>query len=419
MKEKLTHNLNLKIFAVLFAIGIWLIAININDPYQRKTYTVTVQMLNMNTMTGSGKYVEVLDDSDEITVTVRDSRSRMDNFSASNIVATADLKNMTEDNLVPIHLTSNKSIENLSSEQTHVAVKVENIRRVQKKIEIQTKNEPEEGYILGKTSTEQNALGITGPESLIGNVAKATVTFDITGAMDDVSMTLPIELYDAEGNRINDSRIATSISQVKGTASILKTKEIPVVFIPYGRPSQGYMLTGEVESTPSTIRIAGKASAIDELLQLEIGDAVDVSTASETVVVGVDLERYLPQDVSLADPDFNGRVLVTAYIEPQIERNLKVKGGRIQVVNVPEGFTGTIAEEDIEVTIPVRGLESVVSGMEESSITVYADIADMMAREGLGELRPGSYTARLQADLPDRTIISEEVEIEISVSRAD
>ena len=37
-------------------------------------------------------------------------------------------------------------------------VKVEDIRRIQKKLEVITKNVPEDGYILGKVSTEQNAL---------------------------------------------------------------------------------------------------------------------------------------------------------------------------------------------------------------------------------------------------------------------
>ena len=68
MKEKVTNNLRLKIIAVLFAASLWMISININDPYQSKDYSVVVQLQNMNVMTSAGKYVEVLNDSDEITV---------------------------------------------------------------------------------------------------------------------------------------------------------------------------------------------------------------------------------------------------------------------------------------------------------------------------------------------------------------
>ena len=67
MKDKVTNNLKLKIIAVLFAIGLWMISININDPYQSKDYSVSVQLLNVNNLTGAGKYVEVINDSDEFS----------------------------------------------------------------------------------------------------------------------------------------------------------------------------------------------------------------------------------------------------------------------------------------------------------------------------------------------------------------
>ena len=131
MKDKTNNNLKLKIIAVLFATGLWMISININDPYQSKDYSVNVQLLNMNNLTSAGKYVEVINDSDEISVRVRGNRSVMDNFNASNIMATADLNEMDHNNQVPIKLTTIKTsgskIESLRSADNYVEVKVENI----------------------------------------------------------------------------------------------------------------------------------------------------------------------------------------------------------------------------------------------------------------------------------------------------
>ena len=83
MKDKMNNNLKLKIIAVLFATGLWMISININDPYQSKDYSVNVQLLNINNLTSAGKYVEVINNSDEISVRVRGNRSVMDNFNVS------------------------------------------------------------------------------------------------------------------------------------------------------------------------------------------------------------------------------------------------------------------------------------------------------------------------------------------------
>ena len=80
MKKNLTHNLGLKILAVIFAACLWLISININDPVSPSNYNVTVQLLNLKTMTNTGKFVEVLDDTDNIRVTVRASRSVFSSF---------------------------------------------------------------------------------------------------------------------------------------------------------------------------------------------------------------------------------------------------------------------------------------------------------------------------------------------------
>ena len=75
MAKKLTNNLGLKILAVLIASLLWLIAININDPVGQQTYTVNVQMVNLSKLTDNNKYVEVLEGSDTIRVTVRAARS--------------------------------------------------------------------------------------------------------------------------------------------------------------------------------------------------------------------------------------------------------------------------------------------------------------------------------------------------------
>ena len=153
MKDKNTNNLKLKIIAVLFATGLWMISININDPYQSKDYPVSVQLLNMNNLTSAGKYVEVVNDSDEISVRVRGNRSVMDSFSASNIIATADLNELDQNNRVPIKLstikTSGSKIESIRSNDTYLEVKVENIRKIQKNLEVVTKNVPDYAIVGG------------------------------------------------------------------------------------------------------------------------------------------------------------------------------------------------------------------------------------------------------------------------------
>ena len=420
MKEKLTKNLNLKIIAVLFSVGIWIISININDPYQSKSYSVTVQLQNMAAMTGAGKYVEIMNNTDEISVSVRANRSVLDSFSAANILATADLTEIDENNQVPIKLNttriSGSKIESIRSDSTYVSLKVEDIRRIQKNIEVTVKNEPAEGYILGKASMEQNALKISGPESEVNKVAKATVTFDLEGATDDLSMLLPIELYDEAGERIIDSRLTVSIEEVQCTATILATKEVPLKFKVSGEAEKGYSWTGEVKGEPAVISIAAKSNILKNINYIDIPDAIDVSNAKADVKSLIDLKSYLPEGVSFVNPSFSGRVLVTAYVEPEINRKVNLESRRIQLINVPEGMEGKALLEDEVFELNFVGRQSLMAQLNEEEVLGYLDIQEYMSSHNLNELKPGTYVIPLGFDLPDGIVLEENLEIEVEIS---
>lgn len=420
MKEKMTNNLSLKIIAVLFAAGLWMISININDPYQSKDYSVVVQLQNMSVMTSSGKYVEVLNDSDEITVRVRGNRSVMDSFSASNIVATADLSEIDENNQVPIKLstikTSGNKIESLRSADSFVEVKVENIRKIQKKLEVVTKNLPGEGYILGKVSTEQNALRISGPESAVVLVDKAVVNFDLANATEDVSMILPVELYDEEGNKINDSRLTMSINEVQCVASVLSTKEVPLEFTTKGNVAEGYGFTGEIISEPSSVVIAAKASVLRRINRLEITDGIDLHGAEGNIVTTVDIREYLPENVIFADQNFDGSVNVTAVIEEIFTAEAEITGEHIQIVNVPERIRAEVGELEENIVLTMSGYSSSETVLNRENIKVKVDVLSYMNDNNLIELQPGTYEMQLRFEIPEGVWINDEVKVPVKIS---
>ena len=94
--NKLWNNLGLKIMAVIFSILLWLVAVNINDPVERKVFRdVRVETRNTNLLTDENKLYKVLDDTDTVTVTVRASRSVLENINVSDITATADFSELS------------------------------------------------------------------------------------------------------------------------------------------------------------------------------------------------------------------------------------------------------------------------------------------------------------------------------------
>ena len=269
MAKKLTNNLGLKILAVLIASLLWLIAININDPVGQQTYTVNVQMVNLSKLTDNNKYVEVLEGSDTIRVTVRAARSVLSELSDKNISAIADVDKLTEGNYIPIELSCTKNsvdTDDLKADKDYLRVSVENIKRRQLPISVDVQGTPAENYLLNSTSTAQNAVSISGPESVVNTVNTVSVEIDITNANSDVNISLPIHLYDSDGKEIIDKRISKNISDVQTTASIWLIKGVPIEYGYTGVPADGYEVDGNLTSTISYINIAGKQSLLKKFL---------------------------------------------------------------------------------------------------------------------------------------------------------
>ena len=421
MKDKMNNNLKLKIIAVLFATGLWMISININDPYQSKDYSVNVQLLNINNLTSAGKYVEVINNSDEISVRVRGNRSVMDNFNASNIMATADLNEMDHNNQVPIKLTTIKTsgskIESIRSSDTYLEVRVEDIKKIQKSLEVVTKNVPEDGYMLGKVTTEQNALKISGPDSAVALVDKAVVNFDLAGATDDVSMILPIELYDKEGNKIQDNRLTMSLKEVQCVATVLATKEVPLIATVKGTPAKGYAHTSEIICEPTNVVVAAKAGVLRGVKEIALKDVVDLAKATQNVEAVVDIRDYLPENVILADAAFDGKVKIVANVAETFTEEVAIPVERIQIVNVPDGIKVELKEKKENLTLNVGGFASEKEGFSEDDIKVKVDVLGYMNKENIMDLPAGTYTLDVTLELPEGVWTDASFQAEVKVSK--
>ena len=423
MKEKLSNNLKLKIVAVLIAAGLWMISININDPYQSKDFSVVVQLQNMNAMTAAGKFVEVVGDTDQISVRVRGNRSVMESFGVSNIVATADIKEMDENYQIPIRLstvkTTGSKIESLRANEEYVTVQVENILRIQKNIEVETKNTPAEGYILGNTHTEQNALKISGPESLVKNVEKAVVSFDLSGAKENVSMLLPIELYDEQGQRILDSRLSTSIDEVQCVASVLATKEVPIILMTKGQEAKGYGFTGKIIQEPQTVLLAGENSSLRNIKEIVIEDCLDLTGAKANVSARADVREYLPEQIMLADSSFDGQINATAFVEKEMTIEYPYPSKDIRIENLPEGYSAEIDLEDSDVLLNLTGFQSKMEEAALKEIKITLDMKLYMEEEELVQFEEDAYVVSAIVNIPEGIWVESEVKIPVKIKQSN
>ena len=95
--KTITNNFSLKILAVILAVVLWVVVINIDDPTTSKTYTTNVVAENTDYITSQNKYYEPLDSSNVVSFRVSAARSVHDELSNADFSATADMENIEYD----------------------------------------------------------------------------------------------------------------------------------------------------------------------------------------------------------------------------------------------------------------------------------------------------------------------------------
>ena len=422
MKKKLTANLGLKILAVLFSVAIWFIVININDPVDKQVFrNIPVEILHEEAVINAGKVYEILDGTDVIDVTVWAKRSILDTLGEENIIATADMQEINfMDTMVRIKLSTNKysnRLESIGSSTENMLVSIEDLKREQFVISVAPIGEPAEGYIIGNISTDQNAVSVSGPESIVSQVDRAEVSVNAEGLTQDIRTNVSIRLYDKDNKPVEDVNLKKSLDQVLVTLEILETRRVPLGLTFTGEPADGYALTGVVESNPSTVQIAGKGSTIRNISQIDIPDSVlDVTGCIGNLVETVELKQYLPDNVIIAEPDFNGKATITVHIEREITSRIAIDTNEVAIRGVPENMEARIESPEDIVNITVRGLSDHVSALNEAEIAARINLEEYMARNNITELEPGSYEMPLVLNLPEGIRQEEDVSVQVIIS---
>ena len=106
MRKRLTGNLGLKVLAFFIAVFMWLIVVNIDDPVIEKTYTgIPVDVINEEIVTTTNRTYQIVDGTQEVSVTVNAQRSVMEKIKSEDIIAVADMKELSMGTQIPIDVS--------------------------------------------------------------------------------------------------------------------------------------------------------------------------------------------------------------------------------------------------------------------------------------------------------------------------
>ena len=425
MKKALTRNLGLKLASLVLAFVLWFLVAQIYDPKDTVTFNnIQVRLINTELLDEEGKVYEVLDNSNLVRVTVTGPQSIVKSeLRRSDIVAEADMSKLTDINTIAITYycenVSNDSVE-IKGNHDSVRLNVEDKTSKWIKLESNTIGEVASGYMIGNVTLDQTNIEVTGPKSAISQVDHAGVDINVTDSTSSLSANVDIKLYDADDNELTLESVKKNVNSAHMMVEVLATKEVPVEIEYMGVPEDGYMATGEVESSVPTVRIAGTASALVGISAITVPEErMNITGQSGDLVDIINLKEYLPSNVRLANKSFDGKITATVYIEPIDTKDLTIPADNISITGVPDGMEAEVTSTAEEYNITVSGLTRDVSILRDSSVTGVLDLNQWMENNGLEELTPGNYTIPVTFNLSEDITVDTDVNIHIRLKNAD
>lgn len=425
MKKLLTHNLGLKLASLLLAFVLWFLVAQIYDPKDTVTFNnIQVRLINTELLDEEGKVYEVLDNSNLVRVTVTGPQSIVKSeLRRSDIVAEADMSKLTDINTIAITYycenISNDSVE-IKGNHDSVRLNVEDKTSKWIKLESNTIGDVASGYMIGNVTLDQTNIEVTGPKSAISQVDHAGVDINVTDSTSSLSANVDIKLYDGDDNELTLESVKKNVDSAHMTVEVLATKEVPVEIEYMGVPEDGYMATGEVESSVPTVRIAGTGSTLAGISAITVPeDRMNITGQTDNLVDIINLKEYLPSNVRLADKSFDGKITATVYIEPIVSKDLTVAAENISVTGVPDGMEAEITSTAEEYNITVSGLSRDVSILRDSSVTGILNLTQWMEDNGVEELTPGTYTIPVTFNLAEDITVAPDINIHIRLKNAD
>ena len=209
---------------------------------------------------------------------------------------------------------------------------------------------------------------------------------------------IPLKAYDKDGNILDVEIVPSKISVDLEVASPNKT--VPIRVIPKGNISFGKSISS-IDILPSnTITVYGKQSVLDNL------QYVPVSVDVEGLKSDKEYKLELPKPKGIKSMSLNN---VRVKLALGASADKEINNVNIDVQNLGDNYVVQgLSQDDIKVTVSVKGVESVINNISADDIKAYIDLKGY---------KPGEYDVPVKVEGTDSRVsyISKTKKVKIRV----
>ena len=222
-----------------------------------------------------------------------------------------------------------------------------------------------EGYFTGDVVLDPEVLTLRAQRDDLLNVSCAKLTVDISGATRSVVQTVDVQLYDYDGNLVENSNIRTSASLIQAKVPVLTTKEVALAVEFEGVP--GAAADSIVcDIAPKTVRLNGEADVLASIDKLVLA----------TLHVD-DLGLHQQNSYVVTPPDgtwlVNGNEVATADITLDGISETTLTVTDLSFTDLPAGLYAVVPEGGL--TVRLWGLSEEIEAITAENLRATADMS--------------------------------------------
>lgn len=355
MKKIIFNNIGLKILALLIAVIVWWVVMNIDDPLVKKTINgVSVELRNDDDLIDKG-YIYEVESGNVIAITVWAPESVAKELKSSDFIAYADLSQLS-----PLTDTANITVECVKSDVKNdikeitskiqvVKLSIDNKQTAEVPVTTAIVGNPAENYVIGDISISQNKIDITGAAGVIEKIVRAEIKYDVSNMMQSVNEMVTPVFYDENNNVVDTGAIQLSRNSLRLSVVINPTKWIGITINPSVTVADDYKMVGYSLSFDQ-VKIAGTQESLANISAIDLpSDAIELTDVTESQDCVVNLANYLKASYKIV----SGTTELTVHIdiEPMVVKSYIVRKNGIAVNNLGDGLEAQIEDSYIEVKV--------------------------------------------------------------------
>ena len=197
-------------------------------------------------------------------------------------------------------------------------------------------------------------------------------------------------------NNLGDEGVSVEVE-------LYQTKNVPIDIDTSGiSAAEGYSI-GEISCEPQEVLLSGDEDTMKELDEIQIPESeLELAGLTERTERTVDITEYLPDGVTLVDPNANN-VVVTIPVNQPGAQVFEVSTNSIVVSNLASNLEvsyGTTVDLELQIRGPEETLQSLTLAKKVS-----IDLKNYTST--------GTYTVPLNVDLPEDCTLASEADVEI------